>query len=475
MSYQAFRTPGVYRRQQPRRSEFPRPRTDVCGFVGVAGTPHLNEPIAVDDWRDYEDAFLRDPFGDLVEPPAGSRLAEAVRAYFANGGARAWVLNVAVEVPETATPLIAATLGLGDAPLDAKGVPHRFWGLERLLRLDQVALVVLPALFATRATETSRVAEDLPPRAEQGVFTACTGIRTPDLSSAAAPLIEQQPLLTDAQVLSTQVMALEACERHIWRHFLVLSPAPHLNPDQVADWRGALSSFGCGALYWPWLLVQEVPGAETVLQDPAPFVAGLMARMDLAKGPHAAPANQALLGVVGLQTTVSDRVQARVYDHGVNPIRHVPGKGLCVWGARTLSFELATTVLLDGGDTPALVSTSQDLLHYVNVRRGLSAIERMAEHIGQRLVFEANTVLTWLQLTQALSSYLTGLFRSGVLAGTDPTEAFFVRCDASVNPPEQIAQGLLVCEIGVALAAPAEFIVFRLGRRQGVTEIQEGT
>jgi phage tail sheath protein FI len=65
------------------------------------------------------------------------------------------------------------------------------------------------------------------------------------------------------------------------------------------------------------------------------------------------------------------------------------------------------------------------------------------------------------------------LFESGALRGTRPEEAFYVRCDSTINPPEAVAEGQLLIEVGVAVAAPAEFIVFRIGRREGVVEVLE--
>ena len=88
-------------------------------------------------------------------------------------------------------------------------------------------------------------------------------------------------------------------------------------------------------------------------------------------------------------------------------------------------------------------------------------------------MFEPHHAWLWLQISQALTGYLLTLYHQGVLLGSSPQEAFFVRCDTRLNPPENIALGIVTCEVGVALAAPAEFIVFRLGRHEGVVEIEE--
>ena len=124
---------------------------------------------------------------------------------------------------------------------------------------------------------------------------------------------------------------------------------------------------------------------------------------------------------------------------------------------------------------PASPLDRPDALGFINVRRCLSAIERSVERIGQMFAFEPNAVVLWFGLAQAVAGYLIQVHRAGALVGRTPTEAFVVRCDASLNPPAAIAAGQVVCEVGVAIAAPAEFLIFRVGRRAGVVELEETT
>ena len=460
MSFRAYRVPGVYRRPAPRRSAFPRVRTDVVGFVGVAGVEQLHQAVRLDDWRDYQAKFLTDAAGEPIRPPLGSKLAGAVRAYFANGGARCWVVNVGAELtgPEE---LMALMLGQSwaSAP-EVDGVQLSHWGLELLLREPEVAMVVLPELFASRVVLSSRVAEDLPPRFEEGRFGDCGAVRRTSGAEQLPPeRSEEGPLLSHEQIALVQRLLVERCAREVWRCFAILSAPPGLNPEQAVAWKQQLGPEACAALYWPWLLTQDIPGSQVTPSDPAPYVAGAYARADLQRGPHRAPAALGLLGVVGTKQAVDDRIQGQVYDAGVNVLRLQPRKGTVIWGARTLRWTSEDSV--------------QDRMAYVNVRRGLSAIERSCERLGQRVVFDVNSLVTWLQLAQSVSGYLGDLFRSGVLEGDEQEQAFFVRADRSNNPAETVDAGLLVCEVGVAIGVPAEFIVFRLGRREGVVEIEE--
>jgi phage tail sheath protein FI len=112
-------------------------------------------------------------------------------------------------------------------------------------------------------------------------------------------------------------------------------------------------------------------------------------------------------------------------------------------------------------------------MRYLPVRRCLSAIERRAYAALRHLVFEPHTPTLWFQITQALLGILVPIFNAGALRGDTPEQAFYVRCDSSNNPPDTIAAGRVLCEVGVAIAAPAEFIVFRVGRSEGVVEILE--
>jgi phage tail sheath protein FI len=252
---------------------------------------------------------------------------------------------------------------------------------------------------------------------------------------------------------------------------VLLAPPPGLGLVEALRWRQAIApappgtsdpnpNYQAAAFYWPWLLVQTIPGAPVATQSPLGFVAGVFARRDLALGPFAAPANESLEGVVGVELAIDDDLNGQAYDAGVNVIRTFPGFGQQLWGARTLACTDRDSL----ADRP---------LAFVNIRRGLSAIERSVERLGQPAVFEPNLPLLRAQLTQVVASYLETVFRSGALQGDTQDQAFYVVCNASNNPSEAVRNGQLLCEVGVAIAAPAEFIVFRVGRSEGVVEIQE--
>jgi phage tail sheath protein FI len=201
--------------------------------------------------------------------------------------------------------------------------------------------------------------------------------------------------------------------------------------------------------------VQDSPGAPTELRSPVGAVAGVFAATDIAEGPHVAPANRALAGAVALETPIGDRENAAAYEEGINLLRAHAGLGTLVWGARTLKWRGP----LDAADP----------LAFVNARRCLSAIARTCEVVGQPMVFEPNTALLRIKMHQLMVDYLLRVFLTGALKGDQPEDAFFVQVDSVEESPE----GHLTCTIGVALAQPAEFIEFRIGRDGGVIERSE--
>jgi Bacteriophage tail sheath protein len=442
--------PGVYRDAAARAAGFPRARTDVAGFVGVAGPNRVGEAVRVDDWRSYEQVYLRDDRGRTLAPPAGARLAECVRAFFANGGSRCWIVNVADTI-DAMTP---------DALLDTMLGTLEPTGLEALLRVREVAIVGLPELDAwIPSTDTSVVDE---PVAGNDRFQCCPALRElPPFVDASMAAVA--PLYQPAQLIFAQRYLIERCGRVKWRAFAIVSPPAGLSPAQALAWRDAitrnLADADAGAMYWPWVRAQDKPGASVELRPPLGYVAGIYARRDLARGPHSPPANESLTAVIGVETEIADAVHGATYARGLNVLRPFANVGVQIWGARTLRW---------AADDP-----DRSALGWVNVRRCLSAIERTADLIGQGAVFEPNVALTWFALTQALTGYLLDVHRAGGLAGATPAESFAIRCDSSVNSPSGIRRGELVCVVAVAIAAPAEFIVFRLGRADGVIEIQE--
>lgn len=206
------------------------------------------------------------------------------------------------------------------------------------------------------------------------------------------------------------------------------------------------------ALYYPWVVVANPlwrPGDASVAREiavpPSGFVCGIYARNDVERGVFKAPANEVVRGALRFESDVNFAQQEVLNPLGVNCLRFFPGRGYRVWGGRTTS--------------------SDPEWKYVNVRRYFNYLERSIDVGTQWAVFEPNGERLWANVKETISSFLYSEWRSGALLGTDPKEAFFVRCDRSTMDQNDLDNGRLVCLIGVAVVKPAEFVIFRIGQK----------
>jgi phage tail sheath protein FI len=179
-----------------------------------------------------------------------------------------------------------------------------------------------------------------------------------------------------------------------------------------------------------------------VLVPPSGHVAGIYARTDATRGVHKAPANEVIEGVLRLERNITNADQDYLNPKRVNCLRSFPGRGIRVWGARTLGLYDAWT--------------------YVNVRRVfLTAVRWINWHMGA-VVFEPNDAKLWARIERDLNTYFIEQYRKGALKGRSPQESFYVKCNAETNPPELRESGQVITEIGLAPANPYEFVVVRL-------------
>lgn len=312
-------------------------------------------------------------------PPATGFLAYAVRGFFENGGLLCYV----VRLDGTATPLEALRNGLA-------------------------------ALAETAAVDL---------------------LCAPDIMPA--PSTSEPPDV--AAVTALQAELLADCERTGGR-FAILDAVPTAATSLVAAQRAALHGPD-GALYHPWLWAEAQDGSPLYL-PPCGHVAGIYSRGDQQVGVHKAPANEMVEGVLDLRVNLAADAIGQLYAEGVNCLRAVPGRGIRVWGARTVS---------DDSDW-----------QFVGARRVFLTMGRWLEQFLARAAYEPNDIRLWVRIMREVTAYLDTLYQDGALKGRTPAEAFFVKCDSETNPPEVTDAGLVVTNVGVALAAPAEFVVVRI-------------
>src|SRR5579872_927933 len=279
------------------------------------------------------------------------------------------------------------------------------------------------------------------------------GIPQPTLIQQSS-IQEQIPCFSLADIARVQQALVTHCETMRYRMAL-LDPPPSDDFGEIQVWRQQFDS-KYAALYFPWIVVLDP--LQTATQPvrsipPSGHVTGIFARTDLTQGVQQAPANQPVYWAQDLAVDVNGARQGILNPLGINCFRSFPGRGLLLYGARTVS--------------------SDALWRYVNVRRLMMMIEESIEDAVQWAVFEPNDFQLQQALTRTIAGFLETLWQRGALPGTTAADAFYVTCDASNNPPELAAAGQLLAEVGVAVSAPSEFLIFRIGRTEdslGVTE-----
>jgi phage tail sheath protein FI len=504
-----YLSPGVYPADVDRG---PRPiegvNTSVPAFIGFTEKGPVNEPTLVTSWLQFEDTF-----GEFLP---GAFLPYCVFGFFGNGGETCYVLRlptsrdtgrsalapgravaelparkpsagpsllvtaklegdagaaISVEVREGAADdftLIAhygteeevfsnVTLGLdGETTITTVNEESRLLQLEVMSSSAKLAdRIPVRGIYPLNLPRPSALKEiDVSLRTFRGDVTEREGIgglevieeitivAAPDLMSAYLAGVLHMDGLRAAQ------SAIIAHCENMGDRVAILDSPPGLTPLQIAKWRRDEAGYDSkyAALYYPWIETVNAEGKPLML-PPSGHVAGIWARVDRERGVHSAPANELVHGALGLGMPVSNREQDILNPMGINCIREFPGRGIRIWGARLLSSDPAW--------------------RYINVRRLFNYIEESIREGTQWVVFEPNGPLLWGQVTLAVSAFLRSVWRGGALLGAAEEDAFYVKCDEELNPPEMRDQGQLIIEIGIAPVKPAEFIVFRISQWAG--------
>ena len=232
------------------------------------------------------------------------------------------------------------------------------------------------------------------------------------------------------------------CDRLRYR-VAILDSSNDQAPSGIQEYRGLLDTTRA-ALYYPWITVVSPLTNQQINLPPSGFMAGIYARNDVEIGVHKAPANEVVRGAVGLETTLNKAQQDILNPDGINCIRFFEGRGIRVWGARTIS--------------------SDPEWKYLNIRRYFAYLEASIDKATQWSVFQPNGERLWENVRRSVEGFLENEWREGHLAGSKLEQAFFVRCDRSTMTQNDLDNGRLICLIGVAPLYPAEFVIFRIGQ-----------
>ena len=509
-----YLSPGVYIEE---RDTGTRPiegvGTAMAAFAGFAPAGPANSPVLITNWSQYVDTFGAEDEGRKSPHMPGAYLSHAVYGYFLNGGGRCYVTRISpaakgngasaptpqLQLPSRAAgsrpSLQAAARGTPTSEIQIEVAPPtgeepgdgtftikvRGGGQEEVFENvtlarrggknvvetvnQQSKLITLTELqspgslaerMPTLGTLTLKAAEKMSvvpvqPNHFIGDVTERSGLEgleiaedatmlcCPDLMSAF-----QNGSLDRDGVKAVQLAMVAHCER-MGNRVAILDPLPGLSPQEVKKWREKESNIDSkyAALYYPWLRING-PDGQPIDVPPSGFVAGIYARNDTERGVHKAPANEVVRGALGATSQITKGEQDVLNPVGINCIRTFTGRGLRVWGARTVSSDPAW--------------------RYINVRRLFNYVEASIERGTQWVVFEPNDPDLWARVRRDIGAFLTGCWRDGMLFGANPSEAFFVKCDAENNPSDVRDRGQLVIDIGLAPVKHAEFVVFRFSQ-----------
>ncbi|MBW4434452.1 MAG: phage tail sheath subtilisin-like domain-containing protein [Pelatocladus maniniholoensis HA4357-MV3] len=324
-------------------------------------------------------------FGDFSTDPGQNTLAQAVYGFFNNGGTRCYVMRVDQPSKITADFL-----------------------KQKFEPIDEIAIVAAPGIIDNAVISSITIHCQQETQDRFAIFDSPEEVE--DLSSL-------DPQGGDNNIL----------------------------PD-FSNYAG---------YYFPWIQILD-PAAKTLNPEgdgriyvpPSGHIAGIYARVDNTRGVFKAPANEVVLGALGLKQKISKAQQAGLNPQGVNCIRDLNGN-IRVWGARTL-----------GGD-------ANGEYKYINVRRTMLFLRESIDQGTQWAVFEPNDTKLWAKIILNVTAFLTIVWRNGALFGNTPQEAFYVKCDEETNPPEIRELGQVITEIGVAIVRPAEFVIFRISQWTG--------
>ena len=368
---------------------------------------------------------------DLVETYADVSLNPEAGNYI---GARALKSDlVVISVGKAAAP--AAAPKENKDGKDEKAAPAPVPTAKSVMPIDRVGGAGVIALAGGSDGKTAGVGagvylgEDNGPGKRSGLAAF---LESADVSIMAIPGVT---------IPEVQAALLAQCENKKSCFAILDLPIERKKTGDVAEFRDMYDS-SYGAIYHPWLEMFDPLAKRSAYFPPSGAMAGIYARTDSERGVHKAPANEIVRGCTGLSCNYNEGEQDILNPMGVNLIRAFTGRGIRVWGARTMS--------------------SNGLWKYLNVRRLFIYVEESIKANTNWVVFEPNSEALWGRVVRTIEMFLATCWRDGALAGSSPSEAYFVECGPTTMTQDDIDNGRLICNIGIAPVKPAEFVIFRI-------------
>jgi phage tail sheath protein FI len=264
-----------------------------------------------------------------------------------------------------------------------------------------------------------------------------------DISIVAAPGCTWNYDASYRDEANAVIQQLIAHAQNMRYRIAVLDSAQGQTISDVRKMRAKLDS-KYAALYFPWVKVLDPITRRVISLPPSGFVAGIYARNDINRAVFKAPANEVVNLALGFDILLSKAQQEVLNPEGVNCFRFFEGRGMLVWGARTIS--------------------SDPEWKYVNLRRYFAYLEHSIDRGTQWAVFEPNGERLWANIRRTVEDFLLNEWQMGAMLGDRPEKAFFVKCDRTTMNQNDLDNGRLVCLVGVVAVKPAEFVIFRIGQ-----------
>lgn len=482
----SYKTPGVYVEEI---SKLPpsvaQVETAIPAFIGYTqknvynGLPLLNKPTRIKGLKEYEEIFGfpqgtvltvnlnadNTLNGDVGVSAINYRMYYALQMYFANGGGPCYITSIGTYAATAPAPSVALTdmqagltavgkedeptmLLFPDAPLLAEAVSntdadnilqtkttnyHQIYkdALKQSASLmDRVAVI---DVFHPHST-TIALDKQLGTMFRNGIgnnFLSYGASYYPWLRTSLLPYVDE--------AVSTSVTVAGGTG--------IPSPVFLKKPDTDPTLTDSMYHFN-SKLYFD---IKKSLSKNAIILPPSSSIAGIYAMVDSTRGVWKAPANVSLSMVSEPMRKIDDEDQRDMNVSGtgksINAIRAFSGKGVLVWGARTLA----------GNDNE---------WRYISVRRFYNMVEESVKKATEPFVFEPNDANTWTKVKGMIEAFLTLQWRAGALQGAKPEESFFVHVGLGETMTAlDIFEGRMIVEIGLAVVRPAEFIILRFSHK----------
>jgi phage tail sheath protein FI len=437
-----YKTPGVYVEEI---AKFPpsvaQVETAIPAFIGYTAKGPKNQPTRISSMLEYETLFGKaknEEFSIVVNAatansprtvtatlsPSAFKMYYAMQMYFANGGGPCYIVSVG----DLATGFPAAV-----------DFDDMIAGLDTLEKEDEPTLIVLPdaANLSTAYDLFEKALDQAELMKDRFVIMDVLG-ETDAAVSDFRSNVTSGPSGERLKYGAAYYPKLETVLTYSY------DPAITVGTNTLEHWKTNDTEL--------YNLAKNAMESHRVVLAPSSAMAGVYAKVDSTSGVFKAPANVGLNYVVAPTLKISHEDQESLNvdptsGKSINAIRTFTGKGPMVWGARTL----------DGNSNE---------WRYISVRRFFNMVEESVKKSTERFVFEANTANTWIRVQTMIENFLNQQWQDGALAGSKPEEAYYVSVGLNKTMSAQdILEGRMNIEIGMAAVRPAEFIVLRFSHK----------